>query len=132
MTTARAINAGACRTAAGDDLQRAGEGELAAILADAAAAVRRVLDVLDAVKLLLLALSPPEIEAAASRVLLGRMEGREAMLWQVYRRRHETLSGVFAGQHAACAQLARAFFDRHGLPDRVGREPGDDDLRVQP
>ncbi|MGH7295693.1 MAG: hypothetical protein ACRELB_12195, partial [Polyangiaceae bacterium] len=53
-------------------------------VADAAAVVRRALDMLDAVKLLLMALSPPEIEAAANRVFLGRVNGQHDVLWQLY------------------------------------------------
>jgi len=77
-----------------------------------AAIVRRALEMLDAVKQLLDALSPSEIQATAARVFLGRLDGRPDVLWNVYGNRHQALVAVFASQHAAFTQVARAFFER--------------------
>jgi hypothetical protein len=78
---------------------------------------------LDAVKLLLIALSPSEIEATASHVFLGRLDGQKEILWQVYARRHETLSGVFAAQRSAFVQLAVGYLASRGLCDESRLTP---------
>ena len=66
---------------------------------------------LDAVKQLLEALSPSEIEAATSRVYLGRLDGQVEVLWSVYGRHHQVLAGVFTSQHSAFADFVRPFFE---------------------
>jgi hypothetical protein len=82
---------------------------------DASLIVRRALEILDAVKPLLEALSPSEIEAATARVYLGRLDGQPEAIWSVYGRRHQALVAVFASQHSAFAERARRFLDRHRL-----------------
>lgn len=80
---------------------------------ETAIVLRRALQILDAVEQLLSALSPSEIQAAASHVYLGRLDGQAEVLWTVYGRRHQALREVFASQHSAFARLARAVVERH-------------------
>jgi hypothetical protein len=95
---------------------------------DSTLLVRRALDMLDAVRQLLRALSPSEIQATATRVYLGRLDGQHEVVWTVYGRRHQVLTDVFTSQHSAFAGLARAFFDQR-RPSRTDSRPALDDAR---
>jgi hypothetical protein len=80
---------------------------------EASALVRRSLDILEDVYRLLQALSPSEIEAAVTRVYLGRAgEEGAGLCWHLYAKRHRVLVDLFAQQHSAFARAARAHFQR--------------------
>lgn len=80
------------------------------------AVLERSLEMLEAVRALLQALSPGEIQTAAQRAHLERLGDVDAVCWKLYSDRHRILSDVFATQHAMYRERAQACMERGSLP----------------
>jgi predicted component of type VI protein secretion system len=107
----RAGKAGRDETAV-DRALRELEAPVATGAPDASALVRRATDVLAAVRHLLDALSPAEIEATAARANLGT--DAHAVYWRLFCARHRVLAEVFDTQHAMFTSLSAAYFAQVG------------------